>query len=167
MCVCALCVCVYVCVGAGGAGIGKCVWVWGLRYMHRWCWCGSSCSVLQKWYEIRTKFAQSSYEIRANFVRISSLNTYHECRCYEFRTKFVPSSNNLHEFVLFFFVCVGVSGRRGCCLCGRGCMVCACLGDMCMHWWFLGSLVVLLNHVGQYFCVVCSLLLSVVCVCCC
>ena len=28
---------------------------------------------------------------------------------------------------------------------------------MCMHWWFLGSRVVLLNHVGRYVCAVCSL----------
>ena len=165
VCVCAVCVCVYiaalyVCVGAGGAGIGKCVWVWGLRYMHRWCWCGSSASVLQKWCEIRTKLARNSFEIRANFVRIS----------YEFRpsirtvnvvvTNFVRNSYEVQTICMNlcqFCVCVGVPGRNGCCLSGHGCMVCACLGDMCMHWWFLGSWVVLLNHVGQYFCVVCSL----------
>ena len=59
------------------------MWVWGLRYMHRWCWCGSSASVLQKWCEIRTKFARNSYEIRANFVQIS----------YEFRANFVRISS--------------------------------------------------------------------------
>ena len=88
--------------------------------MHRGCWCGSSCSVLQKWYEIRTKFAQNSYKIRTNFVRNSyeiranfvqifyenspqsTVITYRECGCYKFRTKFVRISNNLHEFVSFF-----------------------------------------------------------------
>ena len=50
--------------------------------MHRWCWCGSSASVLQKWYEIRTKFARNLYGICAKFVRTS----------YEFRTKFERNS---------------------------------------------------------------------------
>ena len=35
-------------------------------------------------------------------------------------------------------VCVCVRGHRGCCLCGHGWMVCACVGDKCMHWWYLG-----------------------------
>ena len=52
----------------------------GTSLLHRWCWCGSSASVLQKWYEIRTKIVRNSCKIRANFVRIS----------YEFRANFVP-----------------------------------------------------------------------------
>ena len=66
-----------------------------------------------------TKFVRSSYEIRANFIRISSpkclKDRYCECGCYEFRTKFVrssykfrtnfaQSSNNLHEFVSFVWL---------------------------------------------------------------
>ena len=153
---------------AAGAGIRKRVWVWGLGYMHRWCWCGSSASVLQKWFEVRTKiptkFVRNWCELRTKFVRNSSPKCltvrYCECGCYEFRTKFVRISHEVQTIcmnVCHFCVCVDVHGPRGCCLCGRVCMVCACLGDMCMHWWFLGSWVVLLNHVGRDFCAVCSL----------
>ena len=82
-CVCvSVCVCVFVCVRVcrgGGRYREMCVGV-GTSLLHRWCWCGSSASVLQKWYEIRTKFARNSYEIRANFVRIS----------YEIRPQSVP-----------------------------------------------------------------------------
>ena len=122
--------------------------------------CKNGARFVRSSHEIRTKFVRISYEFRANFIRIS----------YEFRpsirtvnvvvTNFVRNSYEVQTICMnlcHFCVCVGVPGWRGCCLCGRGCMVCACLGDMCMHWWFLGSWVVLLNHVGQYFCVVCSL----------
>ena len=65
---------------------------------------------------------------------------------------------NLCHFCVCVWVCL-VGGVVVCVGVGAWCvrMVCACLGDMCMHWWFLGSWVVLLNHVGQYFCVVCGL----------
>ena len=106
-CVCVfLCVCVFVCVcvcvpGGGGRYREMCVGV-GTSLLHRWCWCGSSASVLQKWYEIRMNFARNSYKIRAKFVRNScEIRTkffpkvYRECGCYEFRTKFARIS---HEF---------------------------------------------------------------------
>ena len=67
--------------------------------------CKNGARFVRSSHEIRTKFVRISYEIGANFVRISSLNTYRECGCYEFRTKFVRSSNNLHEFVSFLCVC--------------------------------------------------------------
>ena len=79
-CVCvSVCVCVFVCVCVPGGGRYRemCVGV-ETSLLHRWCWCGSSASVLQKWYEIRTKFVRISCEIRRKFVRIS----------YEFRTNF-------------------------------------------------------------------------------
>ena len=122
--------------------------------------CKNGARFVRSSHEIRTKFVQISYEFRTIFVRISSLNTWLLRISYEFCTNFVRISYEVQTICMnlcHFCVCVGVPGRRGCCLCGRGCMVCACLGDMCMHWWFLGSWVVLLNHVGQYFCVVCSL----------
>ena len=66
VCVC-LCVCVCVCRGGGAKYREMCVGV-GTWLLHRWCWCGSSASVLQKWYEIRTNFARISYEIRPQSV---------------------------------------------------------------------------------------------------
>ena len=103
-CVC-LCVCVCafvgVCVWAGGAGTEKCVWVWGLPCMHRWCWYGSSASLLQRWYEVRTKFVRDSCEFlcifRTNFVR----HSFPKCTVNVVVTNFVRSLNNLHELVSF------------------------------------------------------------------
>ena len=111
-CVCvSVCVCVFVCVcvcaGGGGRYREMCVGV-GTSLLHRWCWCGSSASVLQKWYEIRTKFARNSCEIRANFVRISYefranfvRNLSPKCTVNVVVTNFVRISTNLHEFVSF------------------------------------------------------------------
>ena len=63
VCVCVfVCVCVCVCRGGGGRGRYREMCV-GVGTLHRWCWCGSSASVLQKWYEILQC---------ANFVRNSS-----------------------------------------------------------------------------------------------
>ena len=95
VCVCP-CVCLCVCM-SGGAGIGKCVWVWGLCCFGA-CIGGAGVAFPQKWYEIRTKFVQ----FRANFVRNLSPKCPYECGCYEFRTNFTQSSNNLHAFESFW-----------------------------------------------------------------
>ena len=91
------------------------------------------------------RFVRSSHEIRANFVRISSLNTYRECGCYEFRTnfgtKFVRSSNNLHEFVSFLCVC-GCAWSEGLLFVWawvhgvRAWVICACIGGSWVLGWF-------------------------------
>ena len=88
VCVC-LRVCVFVCVcvcRGGGRYREMCAGV-GTSLLHRWCWCGSSASVLQKWYQIRTNFARNLYEIRAKtctkIVRIS----------YEFRANLERDSS--------------------------------------------------------------------------
>ena len=103
-----------------------------------------------------TKFVRNSYEIRATLVRNS----------YEIRpqsasqigtvnvvvTNFVRISHEVQTICMnlcHLCECVGVPGRRGCCLCGCGCMVCACLGDawvlllcccaVCYGWvWMVG-----------------------------
>ena len=126
--------------------------------------CKNGTKFVRNSYEVRTKFVRNLYEFRTKSAsQIGTVNvvvTKFARSSYEIRTNFVRISHEVQTICMnlcHFCVCVGVPGQRGCCLCGRGCMVCACVGDMCMHWWFLGSWVVLLNHVGQYFCAVCSL----------
>ena len=180
MCLC-MGVCVCVCLG-GGAGMGKCEWVWGLQRVHRCCLCGFSASVLQQWYEIRTKCARNSYDICAHFVRISyeirpqgasnigTVNvvvTNFAWISYELCTNFAQSANGLHEFVSFLLVCACVVIAVVVCVglggwCVRGWVMCACIGGswvvgvwVCVgvDGWMGGCLLV--NHVSHYFCGVC------------
>ena len=114
MCLCigvcvSVCVCVCVCVFVG-------VCVPGGQVQGNVCGCrdfvacigGAGVALLPLSCKNGTKFVRSLHKIRAKFLQIScefrpqsTVNTYRECGCYEFRTKFVRISNDLHEFVSF------------------------------------------------------------------